>query len=229
MNQLTTIQKTMSSKELLEIINQVRLDMGEPLLRLNSFNLKIEDELEGQHYTKNVVENTNATMSYVYDLTIDQCILIGMRESKSVRKSILEKLKSLDPQAIKPQLPDFTNPVEAARAWANEVEAKQIAQQHLAIAAPKAEYFDRVAERTALLNATQVGQKVGMSAVIMNRHLDELKVYNKSIKRSRVFQQWFIDLGLGELKQTDSGHPQAMFTVKGEQWVVQKFTSEGLV
>lgn len=42
----------MSSKELLELINHVRHGVGEPLLRLNSFNAKIEDELDGENYTK---------------------------------------------------------------------------------------------------------------------------------------------------------------------------------
>lgn len=218
MNQLINQSiKTMSSKDLLEVINQVRSDIGEPLLRLNSFNLKIEDELEGDHYTKNVVENNNLTISYVYDLTIDQCILIGMRESKSVRRSVLEILKKKQNDFYIPQTYG-----EALQLCADQ--AKQ-----LEIAAPKVEYFDKVAERTTLLNATQVGQKVGMSAIKMNLRLSELGVYNKVIKRSRVFQQWFIDQGLGELKQTETGHSQAMFTIKGEQWIIEKFISEGLV
>lgn len=218
MNQLIQSNiKTMSSRELLEIINQVRSDIGEPLLRLNSFNLKIEDELEGDHYTKNVVENSNQTISYIYDLTIDQCILIGMRESKSVRRSVLDILKKKQNDFYIPQTYG-----EALQLCADQ--AKQ-----LEIAAPKVEYFDKVAERTTLLNATQVGQKVGMSAIKMNLRLSELGVYNKAIKRSRVFQQWFIDQGLGELKQTETGHSQAMFTIKGEQWVIQKFISEGLI
>lgn len=217
MNLINSNIKTMSSRELLEIINQVRSDIGEPLLRLNSFNLKIEDELEGDHYTKNVVENSNQTISYIYDLTIDQCILIGMRESKSVRRSVLDILKKKQNDFYIPQTYG-----EALQLCADQ--AKQ-----LEIAAPKVEYFDKVAERTTLLNATQVGQKVGMSAIKMNLRLSELGVYNKAIKRSRVFQQWFIDQGLGELKQTETGHSQAMFTTKGEQWVIQKFISEGLV
>ena len=59
MNQLTAIQKTMSSKELLDVINKVRIEMGEPTIRLNKFNEKIEDELDGEHYTKSVVQNLN--------------------------------------------------------------------------------------------------------------------------------------------------------------------------
>ena len=45
----------------------------------------------------------------------------------------------------------------------------------------------------------------------------------------RVFQQWFIDKGFGELKQTELGFSQPMFTTKGEAWVIEKLTSEGVV
>ena len=114
--------KTMSSIDLLELINNVRVANNEEPLRRNSFNLKIEDELEGSHYTKNVVKNQNGTESVVYELTIEQCTLIGMRESKSVRRTVLEKLKQLENHI---QLPNFTDPAEAAIAWANEYKAKQ--------------------------------------------------------------------------------------------------------
>lgn len=56
-----------------------------------------------------------------------------------------------------------------------------------------------------------------------------MSVYHKGIKRGRVFQQWFVDKGYGELKQTELGYPQAMFTPAGEAWVVNKIVSEGIV
>lgn len=53
-------------------------------------------------------------------------------------------------------------------------------QQQLALAAPKADVFDKVIERENLLNATQVSQQVGMSAVKMNKQLDVIGgVYSK--------------------------------------------------
>lgn len=202
MNLIQSNIKTMSSKELLEIINQVRSDIGEPLLRLNSFNLKIEDELEGDHYTKNVVENSNLTVSYIYDLTIDQCILIGMRESKSVRRSVLEILKKKQNDFYIPQTYG-----EALQLCADQ--AKQ-----LEIAAPKVEYFDRVADVQNYMNATTVGQKVGLSGTALNKQLEQFNVYNRAIKTGRVFQQWFIDQGLGVMKKTENGYNQSRFTNK---------------
>lgn len=211
--QFSTNQASMSSRDLLDLINQVRSDLGEPLLRLNSFNLKIEDELDGENYTKNVVQNFNNTESVVFELTIDQCMLIGMRESKAVRKNVLAILKQK-------QLPQsFSEALQLAADQARQLE----------LAAPKVQYFDTVVERSTLLNATQVAQKLGMSAMAMNKHLDQLNVYSRGVKRARVFQQWFIDKGLGELKQTELGFSQPMFTTKGEAWVIEKLVGEGVV
>ncbi len=218
--------KTMSSIDLLELINNVRVANNEEPLRRNSFNLKIEDELEGSHYTKNVVKNQNGTESVVYELAIEQCTLIGMRESKSVRRTVLEKLKQLENHI---QLPNFTDPAEAAIAWANEYKAKQALAIELKAAEPKINHYDKVVERKNLLNATQVGEKLdGMSAIILNRHLAELGVYNKSVKRGKVFSTWFIQKGYGEMKQSDAGFDQALFTQKGQAWVIEQLISEGV-
>lgn len=111
-------------------------------------------------------------------------------------------------------------------------EALQLAAdqaRQLEIAAPKVQYFDAVVERSTLLNATQVAQKLRMSAMAMNKMLDALDVYSHGVKRARVFKQWFIDKGLGELKQTDLGFSQPMFTTKGEAWVIERLVSEGVV
>lgn len=102
-------------------------------------------------------------------------------------------------------------------------QAKQIEQDK-----PKVQHYDAVVERSGLLNATQVGQKVGLSAMSLNKMLNEMKVYNKSVKRGRAFNQWFVDKGLGELKQVDGGYSQALFTLKGEAWVIEKMISEGI-
>lgn len=127
-------------------------------------------------------------------------------------------------------LPDFSDPVSAARAWADALEQKQIAQQQLAIAAPKADVFDKVMERETLLNATQVAQQVGMSAIAMNKKLDALGgVYNQCVKRGRVFCHDWILSGNGEMKMTEQGYPQSLFTAKGSMRVVEMFVSEGVV
>lgn len=159
----------------------------------------------------------------------DSIILVA-QNSPEFTARLVDRWAELEAQVAKPSLPDFSDPVAAARAWADELEQKQIAQQQLAIAAPKADVFDKVMERETLLNATQVAQQVGMSAIAMNKKLDALGgVYNKCVKRGRVFCHDWILSGNGEMKMTEQGYTQPLFTAKGSMRVVEMFVSEGVV
>ncbi len=215
----TLAQPTMSSIELLALINQARAAFNEPEVRRNQFNARVEDELEGTHYKKTVVTNENGTESVVFELSQDQCMLVSMRESKAVRRWVLDKLKAMGvPQTM----------AQALRLAADQAEKIEQQQAQLALAAPKVNFFDKVVERTTLMTATQVAQKLGMSAIKLNKHLDELGIYALGVKRARVFKQWVIDKGLGELKQTELGYSQPLFTTAGEAWIVERLTSEGV-
>ena len=129
-------EQKMSSRDLLDLINQVRARFNEKPVRLNDFNSRITDELDGENYETFVVQNFNNTESIVFELTIDQCMLIGMRESKGVRKNVLAILK----EKQKPF--DITNPAHLLQAI--EIQAKQniALTQELSIAAPKAQALD---------------------------------------------------------------------------------------
>lgn len=93
-------ESTMPSTDLRTIINQARKAHDEPVVRNNDFVRRIEDELEGELPTRKVYVDlqTGTEMAY-YDLTRDQCTLVGMRESKSVRRAVLAKLKEVEEQA----------------------------------------------------------------------------------------------------------------------------------
>ena len=128
----------------------------------------------------------------------------------------------------KPQIPQ-TYAAALLEAGRLALELEQ-SQQQLALAAPKADVFDKVIERENLLNATQVAQQVGMSAVKMNKQLDVIGgVYSKSVKRGRTFCHGWVESGCGEMKIGESGYPQALFTPKGSLRVVELFTSEGVI
>lgn len=90
--------KTMTSLDLLAIINQVRAAQGLEPLRRNDFHNKVADELEGLHYETFVVKNDRGSgpSGEAYHLTQDQALLVAMRESKHVRRNVLAKLRELE-------------------------------------------------------------------------------------------------------------------------------------
>ncbi|MBF7687053.1 Rha family transcriptional regulator [Acinetobacter rathckeae] len=124
---------------------------------------------------------------------------------------------------------ELENQQQLPQSFAEALQLAADQAKQLELQAPKVNFYDQLADRTTLMNATQVGQKIGMSAQKLNKILDSLNVYSHAVKRGRVFKQWFIDQDLGELKETDLGYSQAMFTTKGEQWVFEQLTNEGLI
>lgn len=174
--------------------------------------------------------NGNLTQNFLLSIPFAKKLAMQVKTEKgeTVRNYFLEcEQKAQQPQIA---LPNFTDPAAAAEAWAKEYREKQALAITLEQAQPKINHYDKVVERKNLLNATQVGEKLdGMSAIILNRHLAELGVYNKSVKRGKVFSTWFIQKGYGEMKQSDAGFDQALFTQKGQAWVIEQLTSEGVV
>lgn len=207
-----------SSLDLLKIINQVRQEFGEPVIRPNDFHARVHDELEGEHYESFVVNNPNKTVTVAASLNHDQCMVISMRESKGVRRKVLDVLKAQQVQ-----------PLRIPQTYAEALQLAADQAHQLELAAPKVNFYDTVVERTTLMNTTQVAQKLKLSAIKLNKILDDLGVYSKAVIRGRVFRQWFIDKDLGIMRQTEVGYSQPMFTTKGEAWIVEEITKKRLV
>lgn len=86
----------LKSTELLKVINRLRKSEGEKSVRLNDFNARILDEIGDSNYENFVVKNKNKTESIGYMLNEDQMMLIGMRESKAVRKKVLAWIREVE-------------------------------------------------------------------------------------------------------------------------------------
>ena len=188
--------------------------------------------VENQDYvrfTENSVKPQGGRPSIGYFISLDMAKELSMVErneqGKEARRYFIECEKQLNAQQS--QLP--TTYLEALEALLASEKEKLTLEQQASINAPKVAHYDRVVARTNLVNATHVASKLKLSAVKLNRHLCELGVYNQAVKRGKVFNTWFIDKGYGQMKQTELGYDQALFTHAGEMWVIEMMISEGVV
>ena len=141
-------------------------------------------------------------------------LIVVAQLSPEFTGAIVDRWIELEKQAAAPKLP--TNYLEALE--------QLVEKEKLLIAAqPKIQHYDTVVERDTLLNATTVAHSVGLkSAQALNKQLERLGVYNAACKRGRAFRAWFIEQGLGAMKQGATGHHQTLFTTKGQAWVIEK-------
>lgn len=157
---------TVRSLDLLNWVNDARASHGEPVLRRNVFHSRVADELDGDHYKKIVVQNLNNTTTEAYELTREQCMLVAMRESKGVRRIVLEKLKALDRGAnarVPQSLPEALR-LAADMAEQNALLSRQNEQQAAQIESLKNLFVDGMTpvEFTKRLNGVNC-QKVSQS------------------------------------------------------------------
>lgn len=123
MSAIVEAPATMTSIELLEIINQARAEFGEPKIRNNKFVEKIEDELEGNAYTKSAtVPEGGGTPMETIELTREQCMLVAMRESKGVRRKVLAKLNALESKLNQQSAASLPTYSEALRQLADQID-----------------------------------------------------------------------------------------------------------
>lgn len=182
MTQFNHNQNTMSNIELLGVINQARKEFNEKPVRLNDFNNRIADELEGEYYETFVVRNPNGTTSQGFNLNIDQCTLIGMRESKSVRKNVLA--------ALKQRQFDITNPAHLLQAIEVQARLNIELSEKVAALEPKAKGLDRIADCTNVLGIRESAKvlKIGQNQLVQYL-IDHKVVYRDQHGKIQAYQK----------------------------------------
>ncbi|ESK40286.1 hypothetical protein P256_00733 [Acinetobacter nectaris CIP 110549] len=220
MNMITQFnhnQKSMTSLEISELVSKRHDNVKRTVENLIDSGVIARPQIED---VQNVVNNRLYT-TQVYIFSGEQ----GKLDSITVVAQLCPEFTA----ALVKRWYELENQQQLPQSFAEALQLAADQAKQLELQAPKVNFYDKLADRTTLMNATQVAQKISMSAQKLNKILDTLNVYSHAVKRGRVFKQWFIDQGYGELKETDLGYSQAMFTTKGEQWVFEQLTSEGLI
>ena len=100
MNEMIVSNKdTIDSQMLLQMVNEARKLCGEPSVRNNKFVEKILDELEGETYTKSAGHKNGAEIEII-TMTYKQAMRVAARESKAVRRSLIDQLEELQQKAL---------------------------------------------------------------------------------------------------------------------------------
>jgi phage antirepressor YoqD-like protein len=152
----------------MDMINSFREEAGEKAHEPRKFIAKVEDEIDDLTGKKFRLNNNQTETAY-YELTKDQMMLVGMRESKVVRRRVLDVLNGLSERTV-PAIPQTY--AEALQLAADQ--AKKLEEQ-----APKVEYHDKVLATDNGLTTTEIAAELGMSAISLNKALQDMKVQRK--------------------------------------------------
>jgi len=89
--------QTIDSQKLLQMVNDARKECGEKPIRNNDFVARIKDELEGEFYESFVKPSGTAggRPTEAINMQIKQALRVAARESKAVRRSLVDKLEDM--------------------------------------------------------------------------------------------------------------------------------------
>ncbi|HDY7219112.1 hypothetical protein FD833_22955 [Klebsiella pneumoniae] len=155
--------KTIDSQSLLLMVNDARKQCGEKEVRNNDFIARIKDELEGEHYEIFVVQKANKTTSEKVVMSIKQALRVAARESKAVRRSLVDKLE--DMQAIQVPTKSTSGLTEYRLAKAEQLKAQAL-EKNIASARELMSMFPRLGESAnQVIVATLVNPLLGHEVV----------------------------------------------------------------
>lgn len=106
-----------------------------------------------------------------FTLTKKGCLILASGYDALLREKIINRWEELENQVRKSEIvmPNFSNPAEAARAWADQYERnlaleannKELKEENQTLA-PKGEYFDDLVARNLLTNFTKVAHQLNI-------------------------------------------------------------------
>jgi Rha family phage regulatory protein len=134
-------------------------------------------------------------------------------------------------------LPDFNNPIIAARAWADQVELRQVAELKLVEAQPKILFAESVQASDTTILIREMAKILNQNGVDIgqNRFFEWLREHGYLIKQHGADRnmptQRSMKLGLFEVKETTVNHSSGAISVsrtpkitgKGQVYFVNKF------
>ncbi|HDX5150521.1 TPA: phage antirepressor KilAC domain-containing protein [Escherichia coli] len=235
-NVISNTGDTIDSQTLLKMVNDARKLCGENEIRNNDFLNRIKDELDGEFYETFVKSHgTRAGRSFeVITMTYKQALRVAARESKAVRRSLIDKLEELQQaNSPTPSIPQ-TLP-EALRLAAELAEQKMQLEQQLVAAAPKVDFAERVSAANGILIGN-FAKVVGLKQNALFSWLRQNGILMAFGARKNVPRQQYINAGYFTVKEVvlddENGYqirltPQ--LTGKGQQWLTRKLLDAGLL
>jgi phage antirepressor YoqD-like protein len=209
---------------------------NEQHIRLNFNTNKAEHFTEGKHYFKlTYMQAVEFVQTYLLDsskvspngLTL-WTVRGAARHAKMLKaENVWDTFEELEDKYFKkPQvstLPDFTNPYEAALAWAEQYKGKEEALKQLAIAAPKAAITDLIVASNKIYTIGYSGKLLGLKKELMYGWLKSLGWITKGegdhwITFQEVIDKGYMSMELQLVANNDGEseiRPQAVVTSAG--------------
>ena len=244
-------KQTMSSLEIAQLTGKPHNDVMKAIRKMEPAWEKVHEGNFSLMYRETEIGNGATRKDPYYELTKTECLYIATKFNDEARAKLVLRWEELERKNTSvTTLPDFTNPAEAARAWAQQYEQRQLESkradeaeaqvlsltQEIESMQPKVTYYDNILANKSTVLTTQIAQDYGMSAKHLNRTLNELGVQRK-VNGQWILYAPYIGLGYVQSKPvtilhtngTQSVKYNTEWTQKGRIFLYEQLKSRGIL
>lgn len=158
---------------------------------------------------------------YLLDKT--ECLYIATKFNDEARARLVLRWEELEMESRKNgmTIPNFANPAEAARAWAEQYEKALALKAKVEEDAPKVEFFDAVAESKTALEMKAVANVLHFKGVGRNKLFDILRT-EKVLMGNNMPYQRYVDGGMFRTVEQKYTTPDGEVRISIKTLVYQK-------
>jgi len=219
---LTVANPTMTSREIADLVESRHDHVKTSIDRL------VKSGAISQPALRDGDKSANGITEKVYLIGKRDTYVIVAQLSPTFTARLVDRWQELE-SGLAVQLPNFNDPVAAARAWADAVESKQAAIAQLEAAKPAIDFVDRYVDSTGLKGFRQVAKLLNIKEPDLRAFLDDKKIMYK-LGGEWVPYADHITTGRFSVKAgtADNGHAfnTARFTAKGVQWLAGEIAKD---
>ena len=246
------MKQTMSSLEIARLTGKPHNDVMKAIRKMEPAWEKVHEGKFSLMFREVEIGNGAKRKDPYYELTKTECLYVATKFNDEARAKLVIRWEELErkERANMIALPDFTDPAEAAIAWAKQynekkvllIENKQLEEENIQLALENQElkndknYLDLIMRSKALLTVSQIAQDYGMSGKALNKKLSELGI-QYSINGQWILYAKYKDCGYVSSRSIDivraNGMPDVVlhteWTQAGRKFLYEELKKAGII
>lgn len=218
--EITTITKigkteTMTSLEIAEVTGRRHADVMRDIRNI------LDQGVNERNFALVKYTDKKGEQRPMYSLTKKGCLILASGYDAVLREKIINRWEELEMKARENALPNFSNPAEAARAWADQYEKNLALEAKNKEMKPKAEYFDALVDRNMLTNFTDTAKQLGLKRKdFIERLIRDGYLYRDNKNALKPYAQYADTLFVirdGKNENNNWAGQQTLITPKGKE------------
>ena len=245
-------KQTMSSLEIAKLTGKPHNDVMKAIRKMEPAWEKVHEGKFSLMFRETEIGNGATRKDPYYELTKTECLYVATKFNDKARAKLVLRWEELEKKARANMifLPDFTDPAEAAMAWARQynekrgllIENKRLEDENIMLTVENQElkhdknYLDLIMRSKALLTVSQIAQDYGMSGKALNKKLADMGI-QYSINWQWILYAKYKDCGYVSSRSIDitraDGRPDVVlhteWTQAGRKFLYEELKKQGII